>query len=196
MFHAVTGTVEKLTPPQIAVTASGVGYLLHVPASVWEDLKNGEERTLYLTSHIREDRFDLFGFLSVIDRTFFQSLVALDGIGPKTALEICSVPRSLLVASILADDAKLLTNIKGIGKKTAEKLLVDLKQLIEKHPEWATEAAGAVDEQKLSASFDRDAIAALVSLGFDERSAMKVLKGVPSSLSRTEDRVAAALRSL
>lgn len=195
MLHAVSGTVEKLTPPQVAVDARGVSYLISVPLNVFEDLKEGSVSKLFLATHIREDKFDLFGFLTVQDRAFYQALVNLDGIGPKTALEICSVPRTLFFEAVLSDDTKLLTGIKGIGKKTAEKLLVDLKQLLEKHPEWAVKAAGSLGKTS-SASFDHDAIAALVSLGYDEQSAMRVLRSVPGSVLRTEDRVAAALRSL
>lgn len=195
MLHAVSGTIEKLSPPQVGVTTGGVSYLVSVPLHVYEALEDGKDATLYLATHIREDRFDLFGFLSKQDRVLYQALVNLDGVGPKTALEISALPRALFFSAVLSDDIKMLTGVKGIGKKTAEKLLVDLKQLLEKHPEWSAAAASDTGH-KASASLDQDAIAALVSLGYDEQSALKVLRSVPSSIKRTEDRVAAALRSL
>lgn len=196
MLNSLTGTIEKLSPPQVGVGVSGVSYLVSVPLHVYEELSDGKEATLYVSSHIREDRFDLYGFLTRQDRTLYQALVNLDGIGPKTALEICSLPRALFFTAIVSDDVKMLTSVKGIGKKTAEKLLVDLKQLLEKHPEWSSEAALPTHASQGSASHDADALAALVSLGYDEQSALRILRSVPSSVTRTEDRVAAALRSL
>jgi holliday junction DNA helicase RuvA len=195
MLHAVTGTIEKLSPPQVGVNTGGVSYLVSVPLHVFEELADGKDATLFLSTHIREDRFDLYGFLSMQDRTLYQALVNLDGIGPKTGLEICSIPRSLFFAGIVADDINMLTSVKGIGKKTAEKLLVDLKQLLEKHPEWSASAQVEMAGQS-PASMDGDALAALLSLGYDEQSARRVLRSVPSGINKTEDRVAAALRSL
>ncbi|MEQ1849359.1 MAG: Holliday junction branch migration protein RuvA [Candidatus Peribacteraceae bacterium] len=197
MLHAVFGMIEKLQPPHVSVeTSGGVSYLVSVPLHVYEELEQGKEAKLLLASHIREDRFDLFGFLTRQDRTLYQALVNLDGIGPKTALEICSLPRALFFTAIVSDDVKMLTSVKGIGKKTAEKLLVDLKQLLEKHPEWSSEAHLPSADGTRSASMDSDAVAALVSLGYDEQSAMRILRSVPSTVTRTEDRVAAALRAL
>jgi len=195
MLHAISGIIEKLAPPHVGIEAAGVSYMVSVPLHVYEELEDGKDARLFIASHIREDRFDLFGFLTLQDRSLYTALVNLDGIGPKTALEICSLPRSLFFTAIVSDDLKMLTSVKGIGKKTAEKLLVDLKTLLEKHPEWSAQAS-VTSGTKPTASFDQDAIAALVSLGYDEQSALRVLRTVPASVERTEDRVKTALRSL
>ncbi len=193
MLYALTGTVHKLDIPHVAVDVSGVSYLASLPHPVWDSVQNGETTTLIIFTLVREDRLDLFGFRSAGDRAFFMSLLNLSGIGPKLALELCSIPREMLVSAAEQEDAGILTNIKGVGRKTAEKLLVDLKSMFEKHPEWALVVS---DNGEKRAAFDADAIAALTSLGYDQSSVLDALKKIPVKLKRTEDRVAAALRSL
>ena len=194
MFYALTGTVRKLPLPQLAVDVAGVAYLVSVPHPVWDSLKDGAEGTLMIHTYVREDRLDLFGFLRPEERSLFVELLNISGIGPKIALELCSIPLPMLLAAAEMDDSVQLTKIKGIGKKTAEKLLVDLKSLVEKHPEWRT--MQGTNLQDRHATFDADAIAALVSLGYDQGTVLDALKRLPGSLKKTEERVAAALRSL
>lgn len=193
MLYALTGTVQKLDIPHIAVDVSGVSYLASVPHPVWDSLENGETTTLIVYTLVREDRLDLFGFRNANDRAFFVALLNLSGIGPKLALELSSIPREMLVEAAEKEDAGILSSIKGVGRKTAEKLLVDLKSMFEKHPEWVAHVSAPGESR---ANFDADAIAALVSLGYDQPSVLDALKKIPTKLKRTEDRVAAALRSL
>lgn len=193
MLYSVTGTVQKLTIPLVAIDVHGVGYLVTVPAPVWDDLKAGETATLILYTYVREDRLDLFGFLTGDDRSLFAELLNLSGIGPKTALEICSIPRSLLLMAITEEDVGSLTKIKGVGRKTAEKLLVDLKQLYEKHPEWAVSGTKTLGTK---AAYDDDAISALATLGYEHSAIIDALKKLPHSITKTEERVTAVLRSL
>ncbi len=193
MLYALTGTVQKLDIPHVAVDVSGVSYLVSVPHPVWDSLQSGETTTVIIYTLVREDRLDLFGFRNANDRAFFVALLNLSGIGPKLGLELSSIPREMLVEAAEKEDAGILSSIKGVGRKTAEKLLVDLKSMFEKHPEWAA-LVSAPGESR--ANFDADAIAALTSLGYDQPSVLDALKKIPTKLKRTEDRVAAALRSL
>ncbi len=194
MFYALTGTVRKLPLPHVAIDVAGVAYLVSVPHPVWDALKEGTEETLVTYTYVREDRLELFGFKKPEERALFTELLNISGIGPKIALELCSIPLAMLLTAAETDDSGMLTRIKGIGKKTAEKLLVDLKSLLEKHPEWTTIKGEAMQEHH--ATFDADAIAALVSLGYDQGTVLSALKRLPGSLKKTEERVAAALRSL
>jgi len=193
MIYGLTGTIQRLDLPHLTVDVSGVRYLVSVPFPLWESATDGAKMTITIYTFLREDRLELYGFTSSADRNLFASLLNISGIGPRLGLELCSIPRNLLADAAGNDDATMLSSIKGIGKKTAEKLLVDLKSLFEKHPEWATssQAGGAK-----FASFDADAVSALTSLGYDQASALDALKRVPASLKKTEDRIAAALRSL
>lgn len=194
MIYALTGIVHKLLLPQVAIDVSGVSYLASVPHPVWDTLVHGERATLITYTFVREDRLELFGFLHGDERSLFTELLNISGIGPKIALELCSIPMTMLLRAAETDDIGMLTGIKGIGRKTAEKLLVDLKSLCEKHPEWKTSTMPK--DSARPAPFDHDAIAALTSLGYDQHTVLHALKKLPQSLKKTEERVAAALRSL
>ncbi|MBU0767094.1 Holliday junction branch migration protein RuvA [Patescibacteria group bacterium] len=194
MISLLRGTIHKGEIQELTIDVNGVGYDVSVPIDVWDNVKEGEDQELHIKTFVREDRFDLFGFLDKTSKLLFEEAINLPGIGPKTALEICSVPRSLLLTAIEQQDSKMLNSIKGVGKKTAEKLLVDLKSLTEKHPQIfakeRTEMSGT------TAHFDQDAIDALKSLGYDTATALHALKGTPETAKTSEERVAAALRAL
>ncbi len=180
--------------PHVALDVSGVSYLLTVPHPVWDELEQGAKATLIVHTYVREDRLDLYGFHSPEQRSLFLALINITGIGPKIALELCSIPLSTLSRAVSHDDSEMLVAIKGIGRKTAEKLLVDLKSLFEKHPEWLS--ISSLGNEVHPANVDSDAIAALTSLGYDQHTVLHALKRLPVSLKKTEERVAAALRSL
>ncbi len=172
---------------------AGVGYRVQVPLEVFEKLREGMPAMLWISTYVREDRFDLYGFLDHAGQMLFEELLKLAGIGPRTALELCSVPRILLLKAVHEQDPRILSGVKGVGKKTAEKLVIELRSLLEKHPL----ILGSPDAmQEYSGIFDQDAIAALAQLGYDSPTIMNVLRSLPSDLRSTEDRVAAALRSL
>ncbi len=149
--------------------------------------------TLWISTYVREDRFDLFGFSDAASRTMFEALIGLQGIGPRMGLELCAVPKAMLLQAITENDPKLLRSIKGIGGKTAEKLLIELKNLAEKEPMMFQ---GGTENGTISAAFDRDAVAALSQLGYASADIMESLKQIPKHLSSTEERVTAALRVL
>lgn len=194
MLYALTGTVTKLDLPQIAVDVGGISYLVSVTYPLWESLEDGVSTTVTVYTHVREDRLDLYGFTDKDERALFSGLLSLTGVGPKIALELCSVQRHLLLAAVDEGDVGTLTCIKGIGKKTAEKLLVDLKSLVEKHPEWHRETGGTCGQHP--APMDADAIAALTSLGYDQATVKEALRNIPTHVKTSADRVTAALRSL
>lgn len=192
MIAHLRGSCARHAPGIVTVDVAGVGYKVLVPLDVWEQVADGKETKLWITSYVREDRFDLFGFLDTRSRTLFEELLNIPGIGPRTALELCSVPRSLLGTAIAKEDPAALTEIKGIGRKTAEKLLVELKALGEKHPDLFVHVAAS----GMRGVIDPDAAAALEALGYDAPTVMRALKSLPADLATTEERVTAALRSL
>lgn len=192
MIAHLHGNVMRHHPGEVTVDVGGVGYRVTVPLDVWERLEEETLTKLWISSYIREDRFDLFGFLSPQGRTLFEELLAIPGIGPRTALEICSVPRGLIGMAIREQDPSALTAIKGVGKKTAEKLLFELRALAEKVPTLFSETGSA----GAKTSLDPDAVAALEVLGYDAPTITQALRALPAGLATTEDRVTAALRSL
>ncbi len=193
MIAYLRGTLHRLNSEEVTVDVNGVGYRVFVPMNVWDELKDGEEATLYTYTHVREDRFDLFGFSKDSERILFERFISMNGIGPKLGLELSAVPKSLLMQAIGSQEPKLLTTVKGIGKKTAEKLLLDLKSLAESQPQvFSIDGNTEVTPNTL----DQDAIDALKNLGYDSATIMNVISQLPEDLETTEDRVAAALRSL
>jgi holliday junction DNA helicase RuvA len=187
------GIIGKEAPGEATVDVGGVGYKVHMPINAWDALLDGAEATVWVSTYVREDRLDLFGFADRLSRVLFEELIGRPGIGPRTALELCAVPRSLLSRAIYEQDASLLTSVKGIGKKTAEKLIVELKEVGEKHPDILAEPSGGTS---VPAKFDRDAIAALTQLGYATSDVLKILDTLPKELKTTEERVTAALRAL
>lgn len=181
-----------MDPGEVTVDVAGVGYRVSMPLDVWDELKEAEPRMLWISTYVREDRFDLYGFADHDGQTLFEELIRLSGVGPKLGLELCAVPRILIKQAMEEQNVALLTSIKGIGKKTAEKLLLELRSLAERKPQIFTIKGGP----QLRGEFDQDAISALTALGYDSSIVMKALKELPPTIKTTEDRVAAALRSL
>lgn len=193
MIAHLRGTIGKGDPGSLSVDVQGVGYGVLVPITTWDDVEEGATATLFISTYVREDRFELFGFLDKTTKQLFESLIQLSGVGPKMGLELCAVPKSLLLQAVHEEDPAMLTSIKGVGRKTAEKLLIELKSLAEKHPHmFALDETTTVQQGR----YDRDAIAALAQLGFANGDIMRALEALPTDLSSTEERVTAALRSL
>lgn len=192
MIGSLHGIVSKPTLGEVLVNVGGVGYRVKVSSATWEQLQEGE-RTVWVSTFVREDRFDLFGFADEQTRTLFEELIERQGIGPKLGLELSAVSRSLLQQAMDDDDPAVLAAVKGVGKKTAEKLLIELKSVAEKHPSIFAAARSAGVRRAIP---DADAIAALLQLGYGRSEAMDALASVPAEHTTTEARVSAALRSL
>ncbi len=191
MIARLRGSVSRISPGEILVDVHGVGYAVSCPLETWEKLPAGQEATLHIYTYVREDRLDLYGFRDRTGLLLFRAFLAMPGIGPKLGLELCNVQRSLLRQAIESEDSTILTSVKGVGKKTAETLLVELKSLAEKRPEIFGE-----QQDDTGTPFDRDAVEALTNLGYDTVTILKILKSLPKELQTTEERITAALRSL
>ena len=193
MISSLRGTVHKGPLGEVTVDVQGVGYRIKVPLNIWETLQEGDQRLLWISTYVREDRLDLYGFPDASGRSLFEELTSLQGIGPKLGLELCAVPKDLLMQAIGQDDASILQSIKGIGKKTAEKLLLELKSLAEKQPDLLRSATGS---STMGHQYDQDAVEALKTLGYDAPTILETLRNLPKDMKTTEERVAAALRAL
>ena len=194
MIARLEGTMHRLQSSDDAIVdVQGVGYAVCLAPNAWESLKDGEKATIWISTYVREDRLELYGFIDNNTKTLFELLIAQAGIGPKMGLELCAVPRHLLCEAVQNDNHQLLNTVKGIGKKKAEKLIVELRSVLEKHPEifgTGTTTASATTQ------YDEDVMSALTSLGYDTSTILNVLKDLPEDLATTEDRVTAALRAL
>lgn len=192
MITFVRGIVTDTGPRTTTVDVHGVGYKVYMTDDAIHTLKVGTEMTIWTHHVVREDTQDLYGFLSQKERSFFELLISVSGIGPKSALNILSlVSADTLASSIRSGSVAHLVKVSGIGRKTAEKIVLELKDKI----------AGSsyhTDDPALSAgmSSDMDALEALRALGYDAEEARDALKRVPADVADTGKKVKAALKLL
>ncbi|MDP1690929.1 MAG: Holliday junction branch migration protein RuvA [Burkholderiaceae bacterium] len=188
MIGRLTGLLAAKTPPQVLVDAGGVGYEIDVPMSTFYNLPALGERIVLLTHFVvREDAQLLYGFSSEAERSTFRLLIKISGVGPRTALSILSglsVPE--LAAAVAQQQAGRLVKVPGIGKKTAERLLLELKGKL--GPDLGATASVASDAQA-------DIVQALVALGYNDRDAAAALKALPVDIG-VSDGIKQALKSL
>jgi Holliday junction DNA helicase RuvA len=168
MIGQLRGRLTDKRPNQVLVDVGGVGYLVQVPLSTYAAL--GElhtEVTLLIHTHVREDAFSLYGFLSSREKHFFEMLLSASGVGPTLALKILSgMSVEELVPAIRGSDLARLTRIPGVGRKTAERIVVELRDKLD---------AVTVEAERPAASspagVEADVVSALVNLGYDARAA-------------------------
>ena len=168
MIGQLRGRLADKRPNQVLVDVGGVGYLVAVPLSTYAAL--GElhtEVTLLIHTHVREDALALYGFLSSREKHFFEMLLGASGVGPTLALKILSgMSVEELVPAIRGGDVARLTRIPGVGRKTAERMVVELKDKLE-----AVVIAGEKPAVSSPAGVEADVVSALVNLGYEQRAA-------------------------
>ena len=174
MIEAIKGTISALNPATITLdTPGGVAYLLNITLPTFTALQSQREARLLVHEAIREDAWVLFGFLTEQERELFRALVGVSGVGAAIARMILSaIPAAELGAVIANSDVRRLKSVKGVGAKTAERIIVDLRDKIKTDPSTLLEQAPAA-----SANYD-EALEALVILGFPRPASVKALKKV------------------
>ena len=192
MIGRLTGEFGGTTPDGSAlIDVSGVGYTVRTPSLTLAALSEtvGSRVSLYIHTAVREDAIDLYGFPSEEELAFFKQLMSVSGVGPKTALGIMSVAEvSSLKRAIAQSDSVTLIKVFGIGKKSAERLVVELRDKIK----LEVPAAGAGPR----AEDDSDVIEALMALGYRADESRRILKEIPPTTRGTRERLSAALRFL
>ena len=190
MIATLEGTLEYCGIDSAIVKVGGVGVRVYLPGSTLSRLGHiGDKVSLYTHLHVREDALSLYGFASSEEAALFKNLISVSGIGPKVALSLLSsLSVEQLATAIVGGNIDLITQVPGVGKKVASRLIVDLKSKLEQ--EWKETAV-------LLAPEDSDAIAALTSLGYSLKEATQAVSSVPDSPKLSlEERVRAALQRL
>lgn len=171
MIEYINGSIGELEPTLAVLECAGVGYGLNITLMDYEKLRQKNQAKLYVHESIREDAHDLYGFLTRQSRDLFRQLIGVSGVGPNTArLILSSLTEGQLVDAISNDRPEALKKVKGIGGKTAQRIIVDLKDKIkgaEISLDSSTPVAGEVYE---------DAVSALVMLGFNAQSSKVALR--------------------
>jgi Holliday junction DNA helicase RuvA len=181
MIASLTGQLAFKAPTHLVLDVHGVGYEVLIPLSTYYGLPNlGESTSLSVHTHVREDAIQLFGFLTSQEKDAFVLLTSVSGVGPKLGLSLLSaLPVPVLVLAIQSGDVEKLTTVPGIGTKSAGRLVLELKDKVEKlHTGAASSREGA--RQGQDATFD-DALSALVNLGYRPQDAKEALKQVKTS---------------
>ena len=167
-----------MTDRAIVIDVNGVGYKVAVTEDSLHGLKIGQETTIWTHLAVRENSQDLYGFISKKERDFFELLITVSGIGPKTALNILSLVASETLARAIRDGSTThLVKVSGIGRKTAEKIVLELKEKIGGYG-YGDMDSGADNEYIAGISSDADAIEALKALGYDAGEAREAIKKV------------------
>jgi holliday junction DNA helicase RuvA len=190
MIGRLTGTLSEKNPPQVLVDCNGVGYEVDVPMSTFFNLPAPGEKVTLLTHFIvREDAQILYGFGSAGERAAFRELIKISGVGPRTALSVLSgMSVGDIAQAVTAQDAGRLVKVPGIGKKTAERLLLELKGKIGADLGLPGGGTPVPDHQT-------DILQALVALGYSDKEAQAALKALPKDVSVSEG-IKQALKAL
>ena len=199
MFYYISGKVAATEPGMAVIDAGGVGYAINPYYTSARSVRTGEQATFYTNLHVREGVFELYGFVRKEELSCFRQLIAVSGVGPKAALAILgAVTPEKLALCVISGDEKALTAAPGIGKKLAQRILLEMKDKMSRDQ---LEAAGSASGVSLpgpeaSGGAMEDALAALAVLGYPRAVAVGALQGVDTAGMATDEIVRAALKRL
>ncbi len=182
MIHFVRGILEETGNDYVVLDNHGIGFLIYTPSSVLDELPNrGETVRMYTYMYVREDQMTLYGFLNRDDLQIFKMLISVSGIGPKGALGILSTisPNQFRFA-VISGDAKAISKAPGIGPKTAQKLIIELKDKLKIEDVFEEESVSSTGAA-LDQNAQKEAMMALVSLGYSETEAFGALKKIQAT---------------
>lgn len=193
MISYIRGSVLTKNQKSIILLVGQVGYQVFVPQTLLQKIKTGVELELYTHLKHSEDSMSLFGFISAEELKFFELLLTISGVGPRTALGIMEVAKiSDVKKALLRDDPSLLYKVSGIGKKTAERIVVELKNKLDDLPI----PVGSLPALRQEDDSDTEVFDALLGLGYLERDLREIFKRLPENITTSEEKIKTALRLL
>ncbi len=199
MFHYLSGVVAELYPNLAVIDCGGVGFEVNTSSYTLSQLKAGEKAKLYTYVHIREDSFEIYGFSGKSEKRCFEMLLGVSGVGPKAALSILSVntPESLIM-SIVSGNERAITAAAGVGKKIAQRVILELKDKVSKEmngsvPEMPSFAAAPSGN---AAPAVNDALAGLTVLGYSSAEIAPVLKRIDTRDMTAEQIIKTVLKQM
>jgi Holliday junction DNA helicase RuvA len=188
MIGALKGSVFSKSQHSIILFVNNIGYIVHVPNKTLEESVLGSELFLYTHSHIREDLFDLFGFSTTKELVLFELLLTVSGVGPKTALTVIDRGVHAITTAVQKADVDFFTTIPRLGKKNAQKIIIELKQKLGSLTE--------LDLSEYATSETKEVIEALTSMGFPHQEALQAIKSIPSGIDTLEQKILHCLKKL
>ena len=197
MFHHIKGTVVHVDPNRVVLDNGGVGYSINTSFFSASAVKKGEEALFYTYLHVREDAMELYGFATEEELSCYKMLTSISGVGPKAALAILSVvtPEKLALC-VISEDEKALTKAPGVGKKLAQRIILELKDKLAKSQLSVSGTAGVeLPSPQVNMGSAGEALAALTVLGYGRAEAAEALGGLDESLP-VEELVRQCLKKL
>jgi len=187
MIAKLRGMVDSLQNNYVIIDVNGIGYQVNVTDFAFGKLAGKKEVEIFTYTYVREDILALYGFMELAEKEMFELLISISGIGPKAAMGILSIaePKTIRTA-ILNEDYSVLTKVSGVGKKTAERVVLELRNKV----------ADMSVEDKEEALADSEALEALQSMGYSVAEAREALKAVPPEIRDISERIKMALKDL
>ena len=191
MLAHLNGILTTISTTQVVIDVKGVGYLLFIPHSLIEQLPSiGESVLFYTTFEVREFSHSLYGFLNEQERDIFEVLMNISGVGPKLALSLIGhLPFDLMQQAVLMQDIRALCNVPGVGKKTAERLIVELKDKLATFSQIEMQHVAVINKKEVDPNQEliKDATLALINLGYTQFAAYKAVKQSLKELNEEYD---------
>ena len=200
MYAYIKGIITDRNDQQIVIENNGIGYLINCPLGISAELGGlGEEITVYLYQSVKEDDISLYGFSSRDQKEMFLKLITVSGIGPKVAHTICaSLSAEQIAAAVMSGNVALLTGVKGLGKKTAERIILELKDKLKAQLGSASSVSVKPSASVVSSAGDQgimqDAVGALVVLGYKDQEAAEAVAAAYEDGTGLEDLIRKALK--
>ena len=199
MFYYVDGTVTVLKQGLAVIDCGGVGYACHASQNTIGKLKIGTRARLLTYLNVREDIFELYGFTDEEEQSCFEMMIGVSGVGPKAALSILSVaPPDRLALSIITGDEKMLMQAPGIGKKIAQRIVLELRDKMSKEQLETASASSPVAAAAVSGGVNhtQEAVAALMVLGYTQAEALHAMEGLDAAGMDAEEIIRQCLKKL
>ena len=199
MFYYVDGTVTVLKQGLAVIDCGGVGYACHASQNTIGKLKIGTRARLLTYLNVREDIFELYGFIDEEEQSCFEMMIGVSGVGPKAALSILSVaPPDRLALSIITGDEKMLMQAPGIGKKIAQRIVLELRDKMSKEQLETASASSPVAAVGVSGGLNptHAAVAALMVLGYTQAEALHAMEGLDAANMEAEEIIRQCLKKL
>lgn len=191
MIGYLKGKILTKQQKYFLLEVNGVGYKVFASDALLPEIEIDQEIALYIYTNVKEDDIALYGFKEEKEKYLFEKLISISGIGPKVSLDIMGSPLYIIQNAILNNDPKILTEIKGIGKKTAERLILELKNKID-FTDFGIETASNETLPKI----DKDVIGALEGLGYEKYQIIKKFKDLPEKIEGAEEKIKWFLQNL
>ena len=198
MIGCLIGEVFALEAPTVLLNVNGVGYEVDTPLSTFCQLQKGQKVTLWTHLTVREDAQLLYGFLDAQEKTIFRTLLKVNGVGPKMALGILStLSIDLLIHTVENEDINTLIKVPGVGRKTAERLMIELRDRFKTLASGSTSVNSTTTQIQFNSNSPvAEAEAALQSLGYKPAEAQKLINAVKADFTEASDIIRAALKSM